>query len=178
MDNEIWKDIPNYEGLYQVSNLGNVRRILFVNNKIIKPKINILSKCIDKKGYYRVYLNKNGTRKNMQVHRLVALTFISNPNNLPEVNHKNEISTDNRVENLEWCNHKYNMNYGTINERKSKSSKKYKVAQYDKENNFVKIWNSVLEITSELNISKQCISYCCLGKTKSAGGYRWEYINE
>ena len=175
---EIWKDIPEYEGLYQVSNYGRVRRILFVNNIVTKPKIKILSLCVDKKGYLRVCLNKNGKRKNMQVHRIVALAFISNPDNLPEVNHKDENPKNNCVENLEWCTHLYNMNYGNIRQKIRNKIILKKVNQYDLDGNFIKTWDSVLEIKKILNISKQCISYCCLGKTNSAGGYRWEYINE
>lgn len=178
MNNEIWKDVVGYEGLYQVSNLGNVKRICFINNKTIKPKINFLSKCKDKHGYYRAYLSKNGKRKNAQIHRLVAEAFIPNPNNYIEVNHKDENPSNNYANNLEWCNHKYNMNYGTINKRKSLTSTKYKVEQYDLNNNFIKKWDSVLDIQKTLKISKQCISYCCNGKTKRAGKYKWRYANE
>ena len=101
---EEWKEVPDYEGLYEVSNTGNVRSL--IKNKIIKGFIN---RC----GYKLVGLSKNGISKWFQVHRLVAQVFIPNPDNLPMVNHKDEDKNNNRVENLEWCDAKYNINYGT-----------------------------------------------------------------
>lgn len=107
MNNEIWKDIPNYENLYQISNLGNVKSIR--TNKILKY------------GYshngYKIVCLKG---KMFRVHRLVAEAFISNTNNYPQVNHKNEIKTDNRVDNLEWCSSSYNINYGDRNNKVAK----------------------------------------------------------
>lgn len=100
---EEWKNIIGYEGLYEVSNKGNVRNVR--RNKLLK-----LSK--DYYGYIRVSLSKNGIQTGLKVHRLVAQAFIPNPNNLPQVNHRNEDKTDNSVENLEWCTAKYNNNYG------------------------------------------------------------------
>lgn len=97
------ENIIGYEGLYEVSNKGNVRNVR--RNKLLK-----LSK--NRYGYIQVYLYKNGIRTGLKVHRLVAQAFIENPDNLPEVNHKNEDKIDNRVENLEFCDHKYNVNYG------------------------------------------------------------------
>lgn len=100
---EIWKDIIGFEDLYQVSNCGVVRHKKF--NHILKPR--------DNRGYKVVVLCKNNKHYNKSVHRLVAGAFIPNPENLPCVNHKNEVKDDNRVENLEWCDVKYNTNYGT-----------------------------------------------------------------
>ena len=109
---EIWKDIKGYEKLYQVSNLGNVRRIKFINNRTQKDKIKMLKLIKDKKGYLKINLWKNNKSKMFLVHRIVAETFILNPNNLPQVNHKDENKSNNCVENLEWCSKKYNNNYG------------------------------------------------------------------
>ena len=101
---EEWKEIPGYEGLYEVSNMGNVRNIR--RNTLLR-----LSK--DCYGYTQVSLYKNSIRTGLRVHRLVAQAFLSNPDNLPQVNHKDEDKSNNRVDNLEWCDSKYNLNYGT-----------------------------------------------------------------
>lgn len=126
---EKWKDIEGYEGLYQVSNLGRVKRILFVNNIITKP-INKILNCskIDNLGYPQVTLCKNGHRKYLRIHRIVAKSFIPNPNNYPCVNHIDGNKRNNCISNLEWCNHSYNtihaLNTGLINaEKRNKASK-------------------------------------------------------
>ena len=100
---EEWKNVIGYEGLYEVSNIGNVRNVR--RNTLLK-----LSKT--NYGYIQVYLYKNGIRTGLKVHRLVAQAFIPNPDNLPQINHLDEDKTNNRVDNLEWCSHKYNVNYG------------------------------------------------------------------
>ena len=118
---EEWRPIPGYEGLYEVSNLGRVRSVdRYVKSKgesywLRKGKM--LSPTKDKNGYLKVNLSCNGKHNIIRVHRLVTEAFLPNPDNLPEVNHKDEDKTNNRVENLEWCDHKYNMNYGTRNIR-------------------------------------------------------------
>lgn len=114
---EIWKDIKGYEGLYQISSLGRIKSL---KRKIYKRKCNdtIVSLKPNNKGYCKVILHNNGKRKAVFVHRLVAEHFIDNPDNLPQVNHKNEIKTDNNVENLEWISANDNLNYGYHNLRK------------------------------------------------------------
>ena len=114
-----WKDIPGYEGLYQVSNLGEIKSLNYRNTgkeKIIKPRKN-------KGGYLRVVLCKNGKQKDFLVHRLVAVAFIPNHNNYNQVNHKDENPSNNNVNNLEWCTSKYNSNYGNRNKKLSESHK-------------------------------------------------------
>ena len=118
---EIWKNIKNYEGLYQISNLGNIKSL--IKNKILKPYIN------KKNGYAYIGLHKNKNIKVIRIHRLVAINFIPNPNNFPIVNHKNGVRNDNRVENLEWCTQRYNIIY-SLNK---------KILQYDKNNIFIMI---------------------------------------
>lgn len=120
---EEWKEIKGYEGLYQVSNTGRIKSL---ERTIIRKNgrpIQILEKCIAQQimpsGYVRVNLSKDGIGHKYYVHRLVADAFIENPEQFPEVNHKNENKVDNRVENLEWCTPSYNQNYGTVNERRS-----------------------------------------------------------
>ena len=115
-ENEIWKDIPHYEGLYQVSNLGRVKKLSqerenWKGGKWITPE-HIMLVRLNKDGYSHLSLTtKNGKRKDEKVHRLVAMAFIPNPDNLPEVNHKNCIRNDNRVENLEWVSRKQQMEH-------------------------------------------------------------------
>ena len=116
---QIWKDIEGYEGKYQVNQIGQVRSLNYHmtgKTKRLKPVTNTF-------GYLQVHLSKNGKCKYYVVHRLVAQAFIPNPDNLPEVNHINEVKTDNRVSNLEWCTREYNNNYGARNERVSKALK-------------------------------------------------------
>ena len=106
--NEDWKDIPGYEGLYAVSNNGRVMNVR--SGRILKEHIT-------KFGYKRIGIYKNGVCRMFIVHRLVAQAFLPNPDNLPEVNHKDEDKTNNSVDNLEWCDRSYNNNYGTRKER-------------------------------------------------------------
>ena len=166
---EIWKDIKDYEGHYQVSNLSRVKSIKFGKERILKQHIN-------KGGYYYVCLLKNGKHKNYYVHRLVAETFIDNPDNLPQVNHKDENKTNNNVVNLEWCTNKYNHNYGTINERISQSQSKT-VLQYDLNGNLIKEWKSINECGRN-GFNQGDICKCCNGKRKTAKGFIWVYKNE
>ena len=171
---EEWKDIRDYEGLYQISNKGNVKSL--GNNKTKKEKI--LKSSVNKRGYLDVKLCKNGKHKNFRINRLVAEAFISNPNNLPQVNHKNEIKDDNRVENLEWCTVKYNINFGTRTERVAEKQINGKcskpVLQIDKTTNkLIAEYPSLREVERQLGISH--ISECCLGKRNTAGGYKWQY---
>jgi hypothetical protein len=170
-----------------VSNLGNVKsleRTITGKNGSIKPvKEKIIKPYAIKKGYLVVSLYKEGKREKYLVHRLVAEAFIPNPDNLPFINHKNEIKTDNRAtENLEWCDSKYNMNYGTRNQRASKKMTNHPklskpVLQYDLEGNFIKEWYSVREVERKTGFNQSCISACCRNTNhyRTAYGYIWKY---
>lgn len=162
---EIFKDIEGYENLYQISNLGNVKSLGNGNSNNSKEKI--LKPAKDKKGYLYVDLYKQGKRKTYKVHRLVAKVFIENPNNLPQVNHKDEDKTNNAVENLEFCDAKYNINYGTRNEKISKQLMCLETG---------KIYTSTREVQKQLGFSHSNISRCCNGKLKQAYGYTWCYV--
>lgn len=164
---EIWKDIEGYEGDYQVSNFGRVKSLKFGKELILKP-------VITTKKYLQVNLCKNKIRKVYHIHRLVAQAFISNPNSLPQVNHKDENPSNNSVENLEWCDCKYNINFGTHNQRSAEKRSK-PVLQYTKSGDFIKEWKSLTEVHTNLGFNIACISYCCLGKYKYAYGFIWKY---
>ena len=168
--NEEWRDIKGYEGLYQVSNLGRVRSL---NCRGHKGCIGILTPRLDGKGYEMVALYKEGKARNTKVHRLVAQAFIPNPNNHPQVNHKDEDKTNNNVDNLEWCTNEYNHNYGTRNERVAKSLSKKVICITTGE-----IFNSMREACRKYDINTGRMTECCQGKRKTAGGYKWEYFKE
>ena len=169
--NEEWRDVVGYEGLYMVSNIGNVKSLKRTakskNGSIrtVSEKLRKIDK--NKSGYLMVILNKEGKRKGMKIHRLVAEAFIKNPYNLPQVNHRNEIKSDNRVENLEWCTQDYNNKYGTRTERTSKKVKCLETGV---------IYQSTMEVQRKLRFSSANISKCCRGKVKSCCGFHWEYV--
>ena len=153
---EIWKDIEGYEGRYQVSNFGNVKSLNYKHTGEEK----IMQSCKDKIGYLHIKLFMNGKPKMYKVHRLVAQAFIPNPNNYPQVNHKDENKTNNHVSNLEFCTPKYNNNYGTHNEK----------------------FNCIKIASEKYNANQSQIIKCCKGKAKSAGKHPitneklvWEY---
>lgn len=122
MTEEIWRPIVGYEGLYEVSSYGRVRSldryVKYSNGPIHLHKGMILNPEKDKDGYLQVILYNNGKIHQIKIHRLVAQAFIPNPQDLPQVNHKDEVKTNNSVDNLEWCNAKYNANYGSRNIRR------------------------------------------------------------
>lgn len=161
MEKEIWKDIPGYEGLYQVSNIGRVKslaRDITDTRKTCHRKERILKLIKDKYGYNVVCLRKNGNPQNMKVHRLVAMAFIPNPYDLPMVNHKNEIRNDNHVENLEWCDAKYNVNYGNAIAKILKAKKENGAYSCEKKvicNGVV--YNSMTDCADALSVSVQNI---------------------
>lgn len=166
---EIWKPIKDYEGLYQVSNLGNVRSLdRKIKNRNLKEKIKKFDET--KFGYLRVELNNNGKKKKYLVHRLVAQTFLDNPNNYPCINHKDENKNNNIVSNLEWCDYLYNNLYN------NKHKKNWvKVKQLDKNNNIINIFESITEASKKTNIIQCEISNCLHNRQKTAGGYYWQY---
>lgn len=173
--NEIWKDIKGYEGLYQVSNLGrikslsrwkqNYKKLIYIEERILKQGFN--------GKYYHVRLSKEGKTKTYLVHKLVAEAFIPNPNNLPQVNHKDENKENNRADNLEWCTQIYNCNYG-----KRSDCLRKKIGQYDLQGNLIKEWQGMRMAAKNLNICYSSIYKCCKRKIKTAGGYIWRYTDE
>lgn len=185
---EVWKDIKDYEGLYQVSNLGRIRSLdhyskhhnggtQFVKGRLLKD-------CVCGFGYRKVSLCKDGIAKSTNLHSLVAKTFIPNPNNLPEVNHINECKWDNAVWNLEWCTVEYNRSYGNRN-TKSKETKQRKygkpVLQYTLDGQFITEYSCLREASRQTGVNRTNITACCKGvdyqgfNIKQAGGYIWKY---
>ena len=161
---EEWRDIKGYEGKYMVSNLGRVKSLNYNNTgkeKIMKGRDN-------GKGYLRVNLTKDGKVKTCRIHRLVAQAFLENPQNLPEVNHKDKIRTNNHVENLEWCTTKYNVEY----------SKAKAVIGINKISGLIVEFPSAREAERYTGIANQSICACCKGKRyKSCGGFYWFYAD-
>lgn len=196
-EKEIWKPIKGFEGFYEVSNLGRVkslsRYVTFVKNGkeyTIFRKEHIKKEQLDNKGYVRLMLQIDKVHKSIAVHRAVAEAFIPNPLNLPQINHKDEIKTNNNVSNLEWCTNEYNCNYGNHPKRCSIKATEssvwlYKpVLQFSLDDEFIREWNYIREAANALNISAGDICKCCKGKricrgkeypVYSAGGFKWRY---
>ena len=178
---EVWKDIKGYEGLYKVSNFGRVKSLcrksicgshyITIKEKILKP-----SKTGSDRKYLHIILAKDGINISKFIHRLVAEAFIPNPNNLPQINHKDEDPSNNCVYNLEWCDAKYNCNYGSHNY-------KNKLSQHNREILCVelnKVFYSSRDAEKELNINRSSIISCCKKKygCKTSGGFHWEFYNK
>lgn len=176
---EIWKDIKGYEGLYQVSDCGNVRSVdrfilkkgvkQFLKGKTLKPSI--------VNQYYSVILSKNNKIKRFSIHRLVYETFIGEIPNGKQVNHINENKTDNKVENLNLMSPKENTNWGTGIERRSKKNSK-QVLQIDPATDIIiSEFQSASDAERKLGLSQGHISNCCNNKPhcNTCGGYKWQF---
>jgi hypothetical protein len=193
---EVWKDIPGFEGIYQCSNIGNVksldRLIIYSDNRKRLHFGKTLNKHLKIQGYYDVCLIINGYKKYVDIHKLVAICFIPNPENKPCIDHINTIRTDNRVENLRWVTHKENSNneLSKINYRNSKigfkhteetklKMSKYKiktVLQYDLNNTLINKFESATLASKYYNVNKCNITSSCR-KNKKYLNYIWKYEN-
>ena len=198
MIKEIWKtavyDGELYEGLYKVSNLGRILSLNYRNT----GRAELMNPYEDTGGYLRVELSKNEETKTCKVHRLVAQTFLPNPEGKPQVNHKiegdegkkinivifNEDGTiDKERTTIEWVTAKENSNYGTRNERCAKAISKAMtngklskpVLQFTLDGEFIREWPSTREIERQLGFDNSAVGRCCLGKQKTAYGFRWMY---
>lgn len=166
---EIWKPIEGFEN-YQVSTSGRVKSLNYRRTKqeqILKPRDN-------GHGYLHVHLRKDGKNYWRYIHRLVAEAFLPNPNNLPEINHKDENPYNNQIENICWTNHNGNINWGTHNERVAKANSK-SVLQYSLDGTFIKEWASTREVERQLGFNQGNIGKCCRGEYKTAYGFTWKY---
>ena len=183
---EIWKDIKDYKGLYQVSNLGRVKALeKYVTRRKcgIKHFTEIIMKpASDKDGYLSVTFNVHNKAKTFKVHRLVAEAFIPNPNNYPQVNHKDENKANNNVENLEWCTAKYNLDYNDLQKRNHIKQKR-KIAALSIDNNIIKEFDSasdaanyIYNIGAAVNIRSAVCNIVAAANTlqsKLRYGYIW-----
>lgn len=198
MEQEIWKDIPGYEGLYQVSNLGKVKRLPIGKQwPYRQTHNNIRKQRLSTSGYLRVNLSKNNKVKWYNVHRLVALAFIPNPDNLPIINHKDENKTNNCVENLEWCTTIYNVNYGTARERQKETRRNNpndkivrqkvgegngkRVRQYTPDGVFIAEYASAMEASRATGVHDSQIRRHCKGQVgndmnRTIRKFRFEYV--
>lgn len=161
----LWKDVEGFPG-YEVSNVGGE-----VRNKQTGRILKLLK---GSRGYHFVQLYNNGVSKNCLVHRLVAESWVPNPQKHQQVNHIDERKTSNNAANLEWVDASFNDNWGTRNRRIAKSKLK-PVLQYSKTGTLLREWSSLMEAEQSLNVSICHISSCCRGKRQSAGGYVWKY---
>ena len=168
---EEWRDVKGYEGFYEVSNFGQIR-----NAKTKRIKKSFPNRC----GYLKIQLLKRSSQKNFYVHRLVAVAFIPNEMNLKEVNHKDENKLNNRMDNLEWCDRKYNVNYGNRLFLFSQSMKNHpktskKIKCFDLKGNHISTFLSASEASRQTKIPATSIRGCAEGNLTHAGGFKWEY---
>lgn len=184
---EVWKEVPGYEGYYEISSFGRVRsadrnviyrdgQVHFIKGRSRRPNIN-------NRGYYYLPLNKDGKHWYAKVHRLVAMAFLPNPLNLPEVNHKDGNKLNNHADNLEWCthseNHKHLYKMGNSNIDYERERRKRKILQLDmKTGEVVGSWNSIIEAErhyNKTNPKPTNIWSCLKGHSCSAYGFKWKY---
>lgn len=199
LPNEEWRDIVGYEGLYQVSNMGRVKGLSRVSNfgkRVKRIPIRILKPTISKRGYYVVGLSKDGKTKNHTIHRILMTSFVPNPENKRAIDHIDTNKLNNSLDNLRWCTDKENSNNEKTKEKNrnncfrmwknglfdNRNNTHYrKVAQYTKDGEYIKTWDSIIEVEKALGIDRSSISAICLGTNPNrhtAGGYKWKHIGK
>lgn len=171
MNTEIWKPVVGFEGLYEVSNYGNLKGLKRGKN---------LKSWVHRCGYVTCKLHKNGKWKCFSVHRLEAIAFIPNPENKPQVNHKDTNKANNYIDNLEWCNNSENQLHASANGKAfrltgSKHHASRAVLQYSISGEFIKEYATITQASMESKISQASIFLCCSGKTKRPYTYVWKY---
>lgn len=192
-EKEIWRDVAGYEGKYQVSNLGRLKRLPFIDGSNHYLPERIKKTQILPNGYVRSALFKDGKMRNVLIHRLVADAFLPNPQNLPCVNHKDEVKTNNFVfvnedgtvdyekSNLEWCTWEYNNGYGTKRKRLSiamtNGHTSKAIQQFSKDGVLIMEYPSIAEASRQTGFHRVNIELCCKGKQKQSNGYIWKLKN-
>jgi hypothetical protein len=186
LSEEVWEDIKGYEGLYRISSFGRIYSCdkevgCKGGHKTIK-KGRVLSPTKNNTYFTLTLVNGKGKRKQMSIHRIVATTFIPNPQNKPQVNHKNGDKHDNRLCNLEWCTYKENIEHAfrtglrvIHNKGKNNGHRSKKVKQIDSNGNVVKIWPSTRE-AERFGYDSSIISGVCHGRYSHHKGYTWQYL--
>ena len=171
---EEWRDIAGYEGLYQVSNLARVRSVDRIINAVLRGTTytrNIKGRVLRQRKIYRGYCAITLKNKSLFIHRIVAEAFVPNPDNLPEINHKDENKLNNRADNLEWCDRPYNVNYGTGIQRREKP-----IEQLTLDGQHVAYYTSIKNAERQLGFDQSYITKACRGKRNTAYGYQWRYV--
>ena len=198
MENEIWKPVVGYEGWYEVSSFGNLRSVdrtgVDVFGVARRYKGRMISSDSLSYGYPVAILMKNGKRKTVRIHRIVAEAFIPNPDNKPFIDHIDTNKLNNSLSNLRWCTDKENSNNEITKEKNranglrmweegcfdNRNNTHYrKVAQYTRDGEYIKTWDSIVEVEAALGIDASSISSLCLGtnpKRHTAGGYKWKHV--
>lgn len=182
---EKWQDFKGYEGYYQVSSFGQVRSVdrvvVGVDGKTYHYKGRILKQAKTSDGYKTVQLFKDNGLKTFKVHRMIALTFIPNPNNKPEVNHIDGNKSNNHISNLEWVtrseNLKHAVKHGLSSPVKAIEATKKKVELVDDNGNAIKRWNTMTAAADEMGVHISNVSMCCHGKLKSTGGHFFRFAD-
>ena len=186
MSEKVWKPVPGYESLYEVSDQGDVRSIayLYSRTRTVMPRNSPRNLRLEtsRDGYKRVVLCINGFHKHFSVHRLVAMAFIPNPSALPQINHIDENPANNHVENLEWCDGKANCNHGLHRQRivERQTNAKYHskaVSQYTLDGRYIATYPSTREAERQTGIASEQISRVCKGKNNHAGHFFWKYAD-
>ena len=187
-EGEIWKETA-YHG-YMISNYGRLKHLSYdqfidrtTYTQVIHHKEHVLAPAANKQGYYHTRISVNRKLVDVRINRLVGLAFIPNPDNLPYINHKNEITGDDKVENLEWCDAVYNANYGTARERsteghrKKKIDKWYSIKQYSREGDLLNVYNCKGDLEKK-GFTYQGVAKCCEHKNHTAYGFVWRYNDD
>lgn len=182
---ETWRHVKGCEGMYEVSSLGRVRSLPYTETRCssagkvytIKHPAKMRKLQIGRNGYFAVSIKRDGKYYRVSVHRLVAEAFIPNPDNLPEVNHIDENRQNNAVSNLEWCDHYHNQRSGTVPQRVSASKQKRQVEQLTLDGKHVAYYESRYAAARAFNRPKANIFFALSGRSKTAYGYIWRYVD-
>lgn len=181
---EVWKDIEGFEGLYQISSLGNVKTLSYgpKNVRQLSNKSKILKQSLSSSGYLHVQLYKQGKSKTIMTHILVAKAFVDNPSNKREVNHIDGNKSNNNMNNLEWVTRSENLSHAIklglrkppMLNKKGKDNKNRKpVIQYSKDGELIKTWDSIADAARYYGTTISAISSCTHGRKKTCVNYKW-----